>query len=80
MSAATTNMVKSWVKVFLSAVLSAYLITLTSGDMTLDWRSLLIAGLVSLLPVVITWLDTSDERFGRVSGVADGHAEKRLDA
>lgn len=72
MSDQTKNMIKSWVKVFISAVLSAYLITLTDGDLSLDWRALLIAGLVSLLPVVINWLDTSDPRYGRIAA-DDGH-------
>ena len=61
------NMVKSWVKVFAATVLSLFLAD--GGDVfSVDWadvRTYLAAGVASVLPLVITWLDPSDNRFGR---------------
>lgn len=57
-------LVLSWLKVFLSAVLSYVLAALLAGT-ALAWQAVLIAGAVSVLPVIINWLDTSDPRYGR---------------
>ena len=58
-------LVLSWLKVFLSAVLTAVLTAIATGDWTL--LTILFAGLVSVIPVIINWLDTSDPRYGRGS-------------
>jgi hypothetical protein len=61
------EMVKSWVKVFAATVLSLFLID--GGDVfSVDWsdvRTYLAAGVASVLPLIITWLDPTDTRFGR---------------
>jgi hypothetical protein len=61
------EMVKSWVKVFAATVLSLFLVD--GGDVFgVDWsdmRTYLAAGIASVLPLVITWLDPTDTRFGR---------------
>lgn len=61
------NMVKSWVKVFAATVLSLFLAD--GGDVfSVDWtdlRTYLAAGVASVLPLIITWLDPTDTRFGR---------------
>lgn len=61
--------VKSWVKVFASTVLALFLAD--GGDVVgVGWgdlRTYLAAGVASVLPLVITYLDPSDARFGRVS-------------
>jgi hypothetical protein len=59
-------LVLSWLKVFLSAVLSYVLASLLAGT-TIAWQAVLIAGAVSVLPTIINWLDTSDTRYGRGS-------------
>lgn len=59
-------LVLSWLKVFLSAVLS-YVLAALLADTALAWQALLIAGVVAVLPVIINWLDTSDTRYGRGS-------------
>lgn len=50
---------KSWAKVFAAAVLAAY----SAGSR--DWTMLLNAGVAALLPVVYSWLDPKDSRYGR---------------
>lgn len=63
-------MAKSWLKVFASTVLALFLAD--GGDVVgVGWgdlRTYLAAGIASVLPLVITWLDPSDVRFGK--GVA----------
>lgn len=53
------EMLKSWVKVFFAAVLSLYL----AGER--DPLAILYSGAVAVLPLVYTWLDPNDLRFGR---------------
>jgi hypothetical protein len=61
------EMVKSWVKVFAATVLSLFLVD--GGDVFgVDWtdvRTYVAAGVASVLPLIITWLDPTDTRFGR---------------
>ena len=60
-------MLKSWVKVFAATMLSLFLADggdIFSVDMG-DLRVYLAAGVASVLPLVLTWLDPSDTRFGR---------------
>ena len=63
-----SKLVKSWVKVFLAALFSAFLADLTDV-FAVTWSEFQVyitAGVAALLPVVITWLDPSDDRFGVV--------------
>jgi hypothetical protein len=60
-------MLKSWIKVFAATILSLFLADggdIFSVDMG-DLRVYLAAGVASVLPLVITWLDPTDTRFGR---------------
>lgn len=61
------NMLKSWMKVFAATVLSLFLAD--GGDVfSVDWadlRTYVAAGVASVLPLIITWLDPNDTRFGR---------------
>jgi hypothetical protein len=50
---------KSWAKVFAAASIAGYM----AGGR--DWQDLFNAGLVAVLPLVYTWLDPNDIRFGR---------------
>ncbi len=52
-------MLKSWAKVFAAAVIAAY----TAGSR--EWTVILNAGVAALLPVVYSWLDPKDSRYGR---------------
>ena len=60
----------SWIKVFISAVLGAYLIELQNATNLFSWNlkmveSLLTVGVASTLPIIINWLNPSDTRYGR---------------
>jgi len=60
----------SWLKVFASAVLGAYLIELQNGINLFSWdlnmvEKLLTAGVVSTLPIIINWLNPADDRYGK---------------
>lgn len=60
---------KSYVKVFLTVVLGMFLADgadVFSVDAS-DLRTWLAAGMASVVPLVITALDPSDQRFGRNS-------------
>jgi len=50
---------KSWAKVFAAAVIAAY----SAGNR--DWTMLINAGVAALIPVVYSWLDPKDSRYGR---------------
>ncbi len=56
----------SWVKVFLAAVLGFVLTNISNGVdvFSIDWKSLLSAGIASVLPVIINWLNPNDTRYG----------------
>ena len=58
-SAEHQAMLKSWAKVFAAAVIAAY----TAGSR--EWTVILNAGVAALLPVVYSWLDPKDSRYGR---------------
>jgi hypothetical protein len=77
MSQQTKAMLRSWANVFIAAVITALLVILTSngGTIPLDgetWLSVLIAGLVAVLPVIKNYFDKNDPRYGKV---ATGNAE-----
>lgn len=50
---------KSWVKVFAAAAIACYL----AGSR--DLNAIANAGLAALLPVIYTWFDPTDKRYGR---------------
>ena len=60
---------KSWLKVFSATVLSLFLAD--GGDVVgVGWgdlRTYLAAGVASVLPLIITYVDPTDTRFGRMS-------------
>ena len=60
----------SWIKVLISAILGAYLIELQNGVNLFSWNlemveSLLTVGVVSMIPIIINWLNPSDTRYGK---------------
>ncbi len=58
-------MLKSWLRVFLAAVIAAVLTAMTTN--VWDWRAIGFAGLAAVLPVILRWLDSSDPAYGRGS-------------
>ena len=50
---------KSWAKVFAAAVIAAH----SAGSR--EWSVLVNAGVAALIPVVYSWLDPKDSRYGR---------------
>jgi hypothetical protein len=65
-----TSPLASWFKVFVSAVLGAWLADL-AGVASVEfsnWEAWVTAGIIAVLPVVINWLNGSDTRYGRASG------------
>ena len=65
------EVVKSWAKVFLASVLTAFFtIITTTKELPTSveaWQGILIAGLLSVIPVIINWLNPNDTRYGRGS-------------
>lgn len=58
------QLVLSWLKVFLSSILTLIVI---AGDIwSLNWREIISAGVVSTLPVIINFLNPNDTRYGNV--------------
>jgi hypothetical protein len=69
MSSSTAAALKSYAKVFAATVLSLFLADgadVVSVSLS-DVRTWIAAGVASVLPLVITALDPSDDRFGRRS-------------
>lgn len=65
----TKAMLASWLKVFLAAVVSAFLVIVgatqsipTAGE---AWLSILVAGILAVGPVVYNYLSPKDTRYGR---------------
>jgi microsomal dipeptidase-like Zn-dependent dipeptidase len=60
-------MLKSWLKVFAASILALFLADGADvfGVSVDELRTWLAAGVASVLPLIITWLDRSDDRFGR---------------
>lgn len=54
-----SEMLKSWAKVFGAGVIALAL----AGER--DPKALLAAGVAAVLPVIYTWLDPKDTRFGK---------------
>ena len=66
MSQATKAMVWAWLRVFLAAGLAVLYAQVASGGLAaVAWEPIVVAGLVSMLPVAINWLNPNDPRYGR---------------
>lgn len=71
MSDQTKAMLHSWFNVFISALITAVLVILTSnnGTIPLDgelWLGALISAVVAVLPVIKNYFDVKDPRYGKV--------------
>lgn len=72
MSEQMKAMLKSWSNVFISALITAVLVILTSNNGTIPmdgelWLGALISAVVAVLPVIKNYFDTSDPRYGKVA-------------
>ena len=67
MSQKTKSMLMSWLNVFIAAVITALIVVLGDGEITLeDLWYVLVAGLVAVLPVIKNYFDKKDPRYGKV--------------
>lgn len=75
----TGKMVQSWVKVFVSTILAMVLADLVNGsdaiNLTNFW-TYVSAGAVSVLPLVINYLNPSYDRYGKGSEAVDEEVEE----
>ena len=68
MSQETKAMLKSWLNVFVAAVITALIVVLGDGNVSVeDLWYVLVAGAVAVLPVMKNYFDPSDTRYGRGS-------------
>jgi len=58
------DMLKSWAKVFLAATTALWM----SGET--DFDAIAKAGAAAVIPLIITWLDPNDYRFGKMKELA----------
>lgn len=66
------EMLKSWAKVFGAGVVALAI----AGER--DPKALLAAGAAAVLPVIYTWLDPKDKRFGKVAKPVKKTAKKAV--
>lgn len=55
----TKTMIKSWMKTFVAAAIAGYVAGIRDPFALLD------AGVCAILPVIYSWFDTTDPRFGK---------------
>lgn len=68
MSQETKAMLKSWLNVFVAAVITALIVVLGDGNVSVeDLWYVLVAGAVAVLPVIKNYFDPKDTRYGRGS-------------
>jgi hypothetical protein len=66
MSNQALNVAWSWLRVFLAAFLTATLVDIADGGLdSINWKAILIAGIVAVGPVIVNWLNAGDPRYGR---------------
>ena len=57
------EMLLSWLRVFLAAAIAVYTAT---GQA--NWQDMANAGMASVIPMVLRWLDPMDKAYGRGAG------------
>ena len=68
LSKQTKAMLKSWLNVFVAAVITALIVVLGDGNISVeDLWYVLVAGLIAVLPVAKNYFDKNDTRYGRGS-------------
>lgn len=68
LSKQTKAMLRSWLNVFVAAVITALIVVLGDGNISVeDLWYVLVAGLIAVLPVAKNYFDKNDTRYGRGS-------------
>lgn len=68
LSKQTKAMLKSWLNVFVAAVITALIVVLGDGAISVeDLWYVLVAGLIAVLPVIKNYFDKNDPRYGKGS-------------
>ena len=68
LSKQTKAMLKSWLNVFVAAAITALIVVLGDGKVTVeDLWYVLVAGAVAVLPVIKNYFDKNDPRYGKGS-------------
>ena len=68
MSQETKAMLKSWLNVFVASLITALIVVLGDGNISVeDLWYVLVSALVAVLPVIKNYLDSNDPRYGKGS-------------
>ena len=68
MSQETKAILKSWLNVFVAAAITALIVVLGDGNISVeDLWYVLVAGAVAVLPVMKNYFDPNDHRYGKGS-------------
>jgi hypothetical protein len=66
MSEQTKAMLKSWANVFVASLITALIVVLGDGQISVeDLWYVLVSAVVAVLPVIKNYFDTSDPRYGK---------------
>lgn len=66
MSNQTKAMLKSWANVFIASLITALIVVLGDGSLSVeDLWYVLVSAVVAVLPVIKNYFDTSDHRYGK---------------
>lgn len=68
----TKAMLRSWANAFVAAVITALIVVLGDGEITVsDLWYVLVAGLIAVLPVIKNYFDSSYSIYGKGSTTAE---------
>ena len=64
----TKAMLKSWANVFAASLLTALIVVLGDGEITVDdLKYVVVSALIAVLPVIKNYFDKKDPRYGKGS-------------
>jgi hypothetical protein len=68
----TKAMLRSWANAFIAAVITALIVVLGDGEVTVsDLWYVLVAGLIAVLPVIKNYFDSNYSLYGKGSATAE---------
>lgn len=68
MSEQTKAMLMSWLNVFVASLITALIVVLGDGEVTVDdLKYVAVSAVVAVLPVIKNYFDKNDPRYGRGS-------------
>ena len=66
MSEQTKAMLKSWLNVFMASLITALIVVLGDGNISVeDLWYVLVSAVIAVLPVIKNYFDPSDHRYGK---------------